>query len=300
MNFSRQVLYYAPLLHQNALLTAKGSRTPPPSPGSLVNSPGRQWDYQASPELTEVLHDEVKQHFDNNVRQYIDKTTMPLYLFLSGAGTGKSRNAAELDKTIYKCFDGTYFDENQQLVSQLQSRLVFHVSLENGTSLREEESDPWKAIGARMLLQILQNDVPREKKLSVSNITSMWHPSTPDEIIQLLSPAGSSALDKRTVILVVDGLHNISTVFGEYKMLEVLTSLGDLAHCGFVIVCGTSTVSGPFDRLLAGSRRRRIPLLCSPLDPPRINDKPVFSMDNVVQQVLVSDCGGHGRAFEFC
>ena len=278
---------------------SKGLPYSPPSPGSLVNSPGRQWDYQASPELTEVLHDEVKQHFDNYVRQYIDKTTIPLYLFLSGAGTGKSRNAAELDKTIYKCFDGTYFDENQQLVSQLQSPFVFHVSLETGTSLREEEGDPWKAIGARMLLQILQNDVPRDKKLSVNNITSMWHPPTPDEIIQLLSPAGSSALEKRTVILVVDGLHNISTVFGEYKMLEVLTNLGDLAHRGFIIVCGTSTVSGPFDRLLAGSRRRRIPLLCSPLDPPRINDKPVFSMDNVVQQVLVSDCGGPGRAFEF-
>lgn len=114
-----------------------------------------------------------------------------------------------------------------------------------------------------MLLQILQNGVPRDKKLSVNDITSMWHPQAPDEIIQRLSPAGSSALERRTVILFVGGLYNISAVFGEFKLLEVLTSLGDLAHRGFVIVCGTSIVSGPFDRLFAGSRRRRIPLLCS-------------------------------------
>ena len=73
----------------------------PPTPGALVNTAGRRWDYQASPDLTKLLHDQVEEHFRNY------KNTIPLYLFLSGAGTGKSRNATELDKTIYKCFDGT-------------------------------------------------------------------------------------------------------------------------------------------------------------------------------------------------
>lgn len=246
-----------------------------------------------------MLHDEVQAHFYNYQHQYIDKTTIPLYLFLSGAGTGKSRNAAELHETVYKCFDGTYFDENKELTSRLQSPFVFHVSLENGTSLQDEE-DPWAAIGTRMLLQIFQNnDISPEKKLSVEEITSMWYPATPDEIIRLLSPAGFSVLENKTVFLIVDGLHNISNTFGDSALLRVLTRLGDLAHRGFIIVCGTSTVSGPFDRLLASSRRRRIPLPCSTLDPPMIDTKPVFSMENIVQRVLVSDCGGHGRAFEF-
>lgn len=245
-----------------------------------------------------MLHYEVQRHFSNYMDDHIDKTTIPLYLFLSGAGTGKSRNAAELDKTIHSCFDGTYFDKNEQLASQLRTSFVFHVSFENGTSLRIYEDDPWKAIGTRMLLQALQVDGPPEKRITVDDVLSRWYQPTPDEIIKLVPRDGPSALERRTIYLIVDGLHNINNVFGEFRMFQILTHLGDLAHSGFIIVCGTSTVSGPFDRLLAGSRRRRIPLPCSSLDPPRIDNKPVFDTTDIVRQVLVSDCGGHGRAFE--
>lgn len=83
-------------------------------------------------------------------------------------------------------------------------------------------------------------------------------------------------------------------------MLRTLTTLGDLAqdHHGFMIVCGTSIASGPIGEYLISSRRRRIVLPCRPLEPPTIDHKPVFNIKDIVQEVLISDCGGHGRALE--
>lgn len=261
-------------------------------PGVLVDSPGSAWDYQASPDLIEVLRKEIQRHYYYYaLERQVNKTTMPLYLFLSGAGTGKSRNATELHETALKCFDGTYHrHQNEQLAGRLRNPMVFHVSLENGTSLRPEE-DPWRAIGGRMLLQLLQED--RAQHLDIESIISEWHPPTPCELIKLVA-SSSSPLQQRTIFLIVDGLHNIS----DSRMHAVLTKLGDLTHSGFIIVCATSTVSGPIDQFLKGSRRRRISLPCSPLDPPRVKGQPVFDMESIVRKVIVSDCGGHGRALE--
>jgi hypothetical protein len=69
---------------------------------------------------------------------------MPLYLLLSGAGTGKSRNAVNCSG-----------DEDEELREKLRNAWVFHTSFENGTSLRPSESDPLTAIGTRMLYQLL-------------------------------------------------------------------------------------------------------------------------------------------------
>lgn len=96
----------------------------------------------------------------------------------------------------------------------------------------------------------------------------------------------------------MEGLHNISRIFGEVQMFQLLTQLRDLAHSGFIIVCGISTVSGPFDQLLASYRRRRVPLCLAPIDSPRRDNKPVVDTTDIVREVLVSDCDSHGRAFE--
>lgn len=239
----------------------------PPPPGILLDSPGRGWDYQASSELADVLRKEIERHYHYYaVERRIYKTTMPLYLSLSGAGTGKSRNATELHHTAYKCFDGTYYrHKDEELASRLRDSMVFHVSLENGTSSRPEE-DPWTAIGARMLLQLLQEDEAAHP--DIESIISQWHPPTRSEVIKLLtSSTGSpSASQSRTIFLVVDGLHSISATSAIHA---TLTKLGDLTQFGFIIVCVTSTVSGPVDLFLNGARRRGISLPCSPLIPPQ-------------------------------
>lgn len=86
---------------------------------------------------SKVFREEVESHYYHYaVEPHIGKATIPPYLFLSGAGTGKSRNAAELHHTAYKCFDGTYFPQkNEELAARLRNSFVFHVSFENGTNL---------------------------------------------------------------------------------------------------------------------------------------------------------------------
>jgi hypothetical protein len=93
------------------------------------------------------------EHYTAYINGHIDKQHIPLFLFLSGAGTGKSRNAAELHKTAYDCFNGTHFPKNkdgelakreEELAQMLENPFIFHISLENGTSLsrlRDQDSN---------------------------------------------------------------------------------------------------------------------------------------------------------------
>lgn len=87
---------------------------------------------QMSPELKEALRYDVESHYRNYTRGFIDKITIPVYLFVSGPGTGKSRNASEFSDTIRKCFDGTFFkEENDELATRLENEFVLHVSLKD-------------------------------------------------------------------------------------------------------------------------------------------------------------------------
>ena len=281
--------------HNHLELTSAGLTYRPPRPSTLLNSPGRTWDYQVSEELTNTLHTEVYNHFKNYKQGFVDKTTIPLYLFLSGAGTGKSRNSSELWKTTSQCFNGNHFQEMDELAHELahliSNAFVFHVSLENGTSLRPHEEDPVVAIGSRMLLQLIQDD---NRSALLEEIDSNFYPTTPSELIQFFIKQGPP----RAFFLIVDGLKNINDRFGESKFMSTLSALGDVAQQGFTIVCGTSTVSDTVEKFLKGSRRRGINLPCMPLDVPKINKQPVFDPTKLVQKVLIEDCGGHGRALE--
>lgn len=126
-----------------------------------------------------------------------------------------------------------------------------------------------------MLYQLLRQDNATHN--SLEHIRAACDAPTPIEAIDLLASKESpSALERKPIFLIVDGLHNISGIYGESELFWILTQLGDLAQLGFILVYGTSTVSGPIDELLLGSRRRRISLPCSPLKPPTMNDQPVF------------------------
>jgi hypothetical protein len=128
-------------------------------------------------------------------------------------------------------------------------------------------------------------------------MNSMWDPPTLDEVIRLLAKRDSSrALEKRAVFLIVDGLHNIRDLFGELRMFQILMQFGGLAHYGFILICATSTISGPIDRIPKGSRRRRLALPCEPMKIPTINGLPAFDIRNNPPLMLVQDCDGHGRA----
>lgn len=242
----------------------------PPRPDALLGSPGRAWDYQASPDLVDTLRTQVQCHFDSYTSQHIEKTTIPLYLFLSGAGIGKSRNTAELHQTTYKCFNGHYFQRNDKLVNLIRDSFVFHASFENGTSILPCEKDPLLAIGSRMLLQLIQDEAGT---LSLEDVHAKFHQPTPLALIRFFAKQNT----ERAFFLVVDGLKNVQDIFGETILMQTLTALGDLSQQGFIIVCGTSLSYSLIDKVLQGSQQRRVLLRCTSLEPPRINDKPVFN-----------------------
>ena len=215
---------------------------------------------------------------------------MPLYLFLSGAGTGKSRHATEFHKTIIGCLG----DEDEELKTRLERAWVFHVSLENGTNLREEERhDPFKAIGTRMLLQLL----PKEE---YDEIIHNYEAPDPMLVIRLVAKYHNRDLKSASVILVIDGLQNImDSGLRAHSFHTTLTCIGDLTTQGpFLLPCCTATISNAVNQALGPSSRRRILLPVNPLEPPFIHQAPVFKTDDPLVKLLVNDCGGHGRALE--
>lgn len=148
-----------------------------------------------------------------------------------------------------------------------------------------------------MLLQLLRQDKATSyRKLTLNDVLSQWHAPTPSDVFELLLSEDSSALGKRTIFIIVDGLYNIRNHFGDNQLLSTESCLGELAQesHSFMIVCGTSSVSGPVNR----SYRIKDLLPCSPLNPPTINNEPVFKTNELAGKVLISDCGGHGRALE--
>ena len=267
----------------------------PPASDALVNSPGSHWDYQISKELRDTLRHEIRLHFNYHEKGIFDKRRIPIYLLLSGAGTGKSRNAAELHNTAYKCFDGSYFEEkDEKIASQLQDLIFFHVNLEHD-GLLYGENDPLRVIGIRMLFQLLRQ---YDQNLDIECVISNWYGPTPRELICFLQSGDHPIYQNRAMFLIVDGLNEICKQCGVDSMRRTLRSLGNLQdRLGFMIVCCTSVVAGPTDDF-AGSERRRIFLPCSPLQPPTVDDRPVFTVEDIVQKVLASDCGSHGRALE--
>jgi hypothetical protein len=111
------------------------------------------WTFQPHPELYETLATNVLEHYAYYKKDAIDKTYIPAYFYLGGAGTGKSRHGLEFASSVREAIK---LRKQHPLYGELAQRLedpfVFHVSFENGTPLTVEEmSNPWNAIGTRML-----------------------------------------------------------------------------------------------------------------------------------------------------
>ncbi|RHZ89178.1 hypothetical protein Glove_18g27 [Diversispora epigaea] len=68
-------------------------------PEPLLYNSGANWEYQPDPSLKQILRSELKNHYENFILRHFDKANLPLYLFLSEAGTRKSRNTNEFHQT---------------------------------------------------------------------------------------------------------------------------------------------------------------------------------------------------------
>ncbi|RIB13229.1 hypothetical protein C2G38_2198446 [Gigaspora rosea] len=265
-------------------------------PEPLLRTSGANWEYQPDPSLKEILRKALKKRYKNFTLGRIDKKSdLPVYLFLSGAGTGKSRNANEFHQTAITCLSA---QEDEGLLTKIKEAWVFHVSYENGFSLRQEESNPYLAIGTRMLFQLLR------EKMDLYEIIETYKPPNPMDVMKLVAKYYNRDLKSVTVILVVDGMQQLmenkddSLKFNS-TFYKTLTSFADLAFSGiFMIPVCTSTITGPIDGVLRHSTRDRVYLPVASLQPPNYQQGvPVFKNDKVTN-TLVEDCGGHGRALE--
>ncbi|KAK3810919.1 MAG: hypothetical protein J3Q66DRAFT_404319 [Benniella sp.] len=266
-------------------------------PGPLLRTMGLDWTYQPDPKLYETLRVAIKDHYRDFFQGLRDKSTIPLYLFLCGAGTGKSRNAQELHRSAVSCLT----DKDHELRSRIEQAWVFHISLENGTSPLGMEKDPMEAIGSRMLLQLLPD-------MRLRDVMEAYIGLHPMHVLDLVARGAGRDLRSATVFLVIDGLQSFMTDpnDGSNKnsdFYNALTNIADLAtEDVFLLACCTATVTSPVDRALAFTHRKRVVLPVASLESPCIFQDglsvPVFEEDDHIIKVLVSDCGGHGRALE--
>ncbi|CAG8693137.1 4128_t:CDS:2, partial [Funneliformis caledonium] len=267
-------------------------------PEPLLYTSGANWEYQPDPSLKQILRRELKKHYENFILGRFDKLNLPLYLFLSGAGTGKSRNANEFHRMAITCLSA---QEDEELLTRIKEAWVFLVSYENGLALRTEESHPFFAIGTRMLFQLLRG------KMMLHEIIKTFNPPDPLDVVSLIAKHHNRDLKNATVILVVDGMQQLMENKDDGLKLnstfyKTLTSVADLAFSStFVIPVCTSTITGPIDGMLRYSPRKRIYLPVASLQPPNYRQGdilvPVFKNDEITN-TLVEDCGGHGRALE--
>jgi hypothetical protein len=280
-------------------------------PHSLVGTSGEHWVFQPHPDLYETLATNVLEHYGHYQANQIDKTYMPAYFYLGGAGTGKSRHASEFASSIQEAITlRTQHPLYHDLAQRLKTAFVFHVSFENGTPLTaEERGNPWEAVGVRMLHQLLDEPIEDIRSRYVAE---------PSTVFRLVAAAEKVDLyDDFTGILVVDGIQKVITEDDDgrdktsafYGFLTQIASLSlmsrtlsrakELRRAPFIMTCVTATHFGPPEGFLADSHRKRVYLPLNRLKPPawKEDNSPVLN-DSPVTRFLVDDVGGHARAME--
>lgn len=75
-----------------------GIKYTPPDP--LLSTSGVNWVYQPHTDLYKTLATNVLKHYNHYKRDKINKTYIPSYFYLGGAGTGKSRYALEFASSV--------------------------------------------------------------------------------------------------------------------------------------------------------------------------------------------------------
>jgi len=283
------------------------------SPQPLLYTSGANWVFQPHPELYKTIAPNVLEHYIKYKENQVDKTYAPIYFYLGGAGTGKSRHGSEFASSVQKAIE--LHPEHHlyhELAQRLKTAYVFHVSFENGTPLTsEEEGNPWYAVGVRMLHQLLGGDL---------ELISSKYVATPGDVFRLVAAAENVDLyNDFTGILVVDGIQKAIVGDGDrtnkdsrfYRFLDQIGSLtlmsrrpsdiqgGNLRRTPFIMACLTATYLGPTQQFLAETHRKRVYLPLNRLHAPTWkDDNSKVLNDDPGTRLLVNDVGGHARAIE--
>lgn len=152
-----------------------------------------------------------------------------------------------------------------------------------------------------MLLQLL----PAKELYSIMKAYKEMHPK---EVLELVTREHGQNLGSATVILVINGLQSFMVDPGDGQkqdsaFYKALTNIADLTLGNiFLMVCCTTTVISPVDKALASTHWKWVILPVTSLEPLYFvqdgRSKLVFNENDHIIKVLVSNCGGHGRALE--
>jgi hypothetical protein len=176
-------------------------------PQPLLKGSGSSWDFQASEALKNELKDAIHDHFRYWKAGQLDKSKIPQYYILAGAGEGKSRTAQELQNLLIECTN-----DNVVLQDQLRSALVFNLSFENGTKLLQGiEKISSHAIGNRMLFQLLKKHNETWDDFSNQYIV------TPTDVLHRVAKHRNQELKDLNVIIILDGIQEAMNDSGDGK-----------------------------------------------------------------------------------
>ncbi|CAG8793617.1 12949_t:CDS:2, partial [Gigaspora rosea] len=141
---------------------------------------------------------------------------------------GERQVSAFIPYTSQKLKNSNAFPNDSELKSRLENAWVFNISYENGNSLRISEQDAYLAVGTRMLLQLFSGE------RTLDNLIGNYEPPSPWDVLALIAKYEDKKLEDATVILVVDGLHNIMSDINDglnknSSFYRTLTNIGDLS-----------------------------------------------------------------------
>jgi hypothetical protein len=210
----------------------------------------------------------------------LTRHTFPLISIWGAPGTGKSRNASEFASSVQKAITlRTQHPLYHELAQRLKTAFVFHVSFENETYLTEEEmSNPWNAIGVRMLHQLLGYPIDYIRSRYVAD---------PHAVFPLVAAAENVDLyDDFTGIIVIDGIQKAFPEFDDernknsafFRLLDLIAASSLMSRspsqakglriAPFIMACVTTPCFRHLKGYFTGSHYRRKYLPLNRLDTP--------------------------------
>ncbi|KAE9171266.1 hypothetical protein PF002_g29866 [Phytophthora fragariae] len=205
-----------------------------------------------------------------------------------------------LDEMKKLLCDAAARSKDQDLMERMESAYVFRVTFENGTAPLGSllaEKNPEFDVSYRMLYQLAKDrkDWPAfvfELKQSYTKL-----PLYIEMVIDILAELKKvDNVKDMTVILCVDGLQKLvddgTKKCDFYRVLTTICRFLNSSRAFAVCVC-SATVQTPVDQALSYSHQKRVYLL-----PPALRGWDVLKPRTRLEEQLVDDMGGHGRALE--
>ncbi|KAE8964266.1 hypothetical protein PR002_g29027 [Phytophthora rubi] len=205
-----------------------------------------------------------------------------------------------LDEMKKLLCDAAARSKDQDLMERMESACVFRVTFENGTAPLGSllaEKNPEFDVSYRMLYQLAKDrkDWPAfvfELKQSYTKL-----PLYIEMVIDILAELKKvDNVKDMTVILCVDGLQKLvddgTKKCDFYRVLTTICRFLNSSRAFAVCVC-SATVQTPVDQALSYSHQKRVYLL-----PPALRGWDVLKPRTRLEEQLVDDMGGHGRALE--